>query len=299
MSSEQVASSYSPVLALENMENAADIFAFKLSSSNRPALIIGNERFGISHDMVSTAEHVLHLPMTGPSLNTINVSAAAAVALYYLTAGVGARMPMRADPPRLRPEVLLIGGKDYIELGCSIRSSAAFGWERLFVEDRESVWFGRNRVLRSERLSESQRATGEAIRIVPVPQQTPQPYIFQKAFVINREMGRPLHDVSLAEGPQNLILIPDETNVTLLNEDWDKYSDDVEFIKIEVPQQKYSYHYHLFATIALAEISRQVGHRTPSRQPARIKQGRVCDPTLAKLLAQKGELVSIEDLSEF
>lgn len=296
-SAELVASSYSPVLALDNVEHTADLFAFKLAAASKPALIVGNERFGISHDMVSTAEHILHLPMTKPRLDTVNVSAAAAVALYYLTAGIGARMPMRADPPRLRPEVLLIGGADYFELGCSIRAAATFGWERLFIEDRESVWFGQGRVAKASELSSDARSARDSIRTVPVKR--PSKLAFNKATIVTRQLGIPLHLGSLAEGPKNLIVIPDESNVDILTEDWSKYGNDIEFVKIEVPQEKYIYHYRLFSTIALAEISRQVGQRAPSSKPANVKQGKVFDSVLAKLLTQKSEFVFLDDLSSY
>jgi tRNA(Leu) C34 or U34 (ribose-2'-O)-methylase TrmL len=295
--SEHVAGNYSPILALDNVAYSADLFAFKLAPTNKPALIVGNERFGISHDMVSTAEHVLHLPMSGPSLNMINVSAAAAIALYYLTAGVGARMPMRADPPRVRPEVLLIGGSDYFELGCTIRSAAAFGWERLFVDDRELVWFGQNRALQSMETESDSHDARSAMKLVPVA--SPATYSFSKAIVVTRDSGTPLHLLNLADGPQNLIVIPDESRISAAEEDWSKYAHKVEFARIEVPQTKYSYHYRLFASIALAEISRQVGHRAPSSRPAKVKQGRVYDSSLSRLLTQKAEQVYLEDLANF
>ena len=43
VSSEQIVQTYSPVVALENLDNAADIYGFKLPAGTRAALIAGNE----------------------------------------------------------------------------------------------------------------------------------------------------------------------------------------------------------------------------------------------------------------
>ena len=54
----------------------------------------------------------------------------------------GGKLHARADPHRSRPELLLLGAGDHVELGSTIRSAAAFGWNRALVEDRAGVWFG-------------------------------------------------------------------------------------------------------------------------------------------------------------
>jgi len=50
-------------------------------------------------------------------------------------------MAERNDPRIRRPELLLLGAGDHFELGSTIRSAAAFGWERAFIEDRHSFLF--------------------------------------------------------------------------------------------------------------------------------------------------------------
>lgn len=296
VSHDQVVQKYSPVIALENLENAADLFAFKLAPSTNPVLIVGNEKYGISYDMRSAAEYVIQIPMTGPTLNTLNVATAAGVALFYLSAGIGARMPVRAHPQRRRPELLFVGGGDHVELGSAIRSAGAFGWERIFLDDRQKIWFGCDRVTRSEGRSAARRGRN-AIRLVPTRQDSN--FAFKEVLVVTRETGLPLQKADLAEGHNQLIAIPDESSIDIHREDWHKMAARVQYVKIEVPAETYNYHYRLFASIALAEVSRQVGQRLPARVPGRIKQGRVYDSTLAVLLSQKGELVLLDDLADY
>ena len=47
---------YSPVVALDNLEGAADIYGYRLPRGERPALVAGNERFGIAQDITSAAD---------------------------------------------------------------------------------------------------------------------------------------------------------------------------------------------------------------------------------------------------
>ena len=88
--------------------------------------------------------------MSGVTLNTLNVAAATGVALYYLSAGFGGKLQITSHPEKRRPEILFMAAGDHIELGSAIRSAGAFGWNRLFLEDREKIWFGCDRVTRSE-----------------------------------------------------------------------------------------------------------------------------------------------------
>ena len=62
--------------------------------------------------------------------------------------------------------MLLIGGADHYELGSTIRSAGAFGWQRLLIEDRAGVWFGADRVTQSEGRAAARRARNP-IRLIP------------------------------------------------------------------------------------------------------------------------------------
>ena len=290
---QQVAERYHPVLTLENLDNAIDLFGFKSVLDAASALVVGNERFGISYEMSMHSNHTIQIPMTGPTVNTLNVATAAAVALYYLKDGNTRRMLVRAQPQKKRPEVLLVAGDDHVELGSTIRSAAAFGWDRIFLEDRHSVWFGCDRMQRAEGRSAARR-NRNAIRLVPAQKESK--YAFRNVSVISTKEGVSLTKANLANGPQQLIIIPDESSIDAAAEDWHRAGAKVQFVKISVPAREYRYHYRIFASIALAEASRQVGMASTKRAARRIKQGPVYDSTLNVSSDQLGEEILFEDL---
>ena len=69
---------------------------FRMPAGEQPAVIVGNERRGIAHDMQRIASHAVQIPLASRTLNSLNVAAASAVALYYLTRGGGRAHPYRA-----------------------------------------------------------------------------------------------------------------------------------------------------------------------------------------------------------
>ena len=296
ISCDQVTQTYSPIVALENLDNAVDIYGFKLPPGVRAAVIAGNEKFGISHDMQQRANHVLQIPMPGIMLNTLNVAAASGVALYYLSTASGAKLQIRSHPEKRRPEILFMGAGDHIELGSSIRSAGAFGWNRLFLEDREGIWFGCNRIIRSESRGAARRGRN-SIRLVPVGSDSN--YAFRDVTVISSRNGIPINKANLAVGPQQLIVIADESKVDVSREDWGRFGANVQFVQIEVPSSDYVYRYRLFASIALAETARQVGQKSAARIAKPGRQGPVYESSLAVLLEATGEEVFLQDLDDY
>jgi SpoU rRNA Methylase family len=81
--------SYQPIIACDNVAGAADIHGFRAAPGPRPALVVGNERLGISHGVLSRAQHTVQIPMAGRGIGSLNVAVAAAIALYYLGRGAG------------------------------------------------------------------------------------------------------------------------------------------------------------------------------------------------------------------
>src|SRR5207248_2400349 len=120
-------------------------YGFPLKPGPQPALVAGNERCGLARDMRSRVDGAVQIPMLSRRLNCLNVAAASAVALYYLTRGGGPALQTRAHPEQRRPELLMPGAAEHVELGSAIRSAGAFGWERVLVEDRAGIWFGCDR----------------------------------------------------------------------------------------------------------------------------------------------------------
>jgi hypothetical protein len=287
---------YDPLIAFDNGEGSAPLHGFSLPRTARAAVIVGNEREGIAADLRAETRYALHVPMVSRTLNCLNVAAAAAVALYYLSHGHRGKLQTRADPRKRRPDLLLIGGPDHIELGSTIRSAGAFGWQRVFVEDRAGVWFGCDRVTRSEGRGAARRGRNP-IRLVSVA--PTQRYRFRSvAIVTTGRLGTPLPRANLALGAEQLVVLPDEPSVRVAEEDWGRLGDEVEFVCVEALAETFAYHYRLPAAIALAEAARQVGQKAPSAgRPPRDEP--VYDRTLQTLAEPVGEEVLLEELAGY
>lgn len=179
----------------------------------------------------------------------------------------------------------------------SIRSAGAFGWDRLFVEDRASAWFGADRVTRSEGRGAARRGRNP-IRVIP--ERTESRFAFREVSVITRSgAGVPLQRARLAGGPQQLIAFPDEGAIDCRNEDWSRLAQVVTFVHIDVPATSCVYHYRLMATIALAEVARQVGRREPGMVARPRRLAPFYDRTLAVLDQEQGETVFLDDLDAY
>ena len=70
------------IVALEQSENSVNIRDFK--STQKTALILGEEVEGISAELINKADLILEIPMYGQK-ESFNVSVAAGIALYQLT----------------------------------------------------------------------------------------------------------------------------------------------------------------------------------------------------------------------
>ena len=292
---EEMRQAYGPVIAFDTLDHAESIYGFRLPTGDRPAVIVGNERRGIAHDMQEIACRAVQIPLVSRTLNSLNVAAAAAVALWYLTRGSGAAH-VSATPHKRRPELLLIGGTDQFELGSTIRSAGAFGWQRLLIEDRAGVWFGADRVTQSEGRAAARRGRNP-IRLIPFA--SDERYAFERVSIITtRQDGVPLHRAHLVGGVRHLIALPDESSVDILREPWDRLAKEVAFVRLEIPATTFDYHFRLIATIALAEIARQVGQSAsakarPSRRTPRY------DFAVPLLPDERGETVYLEDLEPY
>lgn len=293
---EELASRYSPAVAFDNLEGAVDVYGYKLPRGPRPVLLVGNERRGLAQDVIGLATQSLQIPLISRSLSSLNVAAASAVGLYYLSRGGGAGMQLRAQPERRRPELLLLGASDTWELGSSIRSAAAFGWERLWVDDRASVWFGTDRGVRSEGRAAARRGRNP-IRVVPATLKKLGSFA-EVCVIATGRKSIPIHRANLAGGQRQLIVVPDEGAVDLDAEDWGRLGSDVRLVHLELPCERFTYHYRLIATIALAEIARQVGRRARGvTRPPRTTP--LYDSALRVLEEEQGEIVYLEDLDTF
>ncbi|MDH4309346.1 MAG: RNA methyltransferase [Acidimicrobiia bacterium] len=74
------------IVALEQSASAADLRL--LPSVPRAVLVVGNEGFGISESVLTVADHVASIPMSG-GVESLNVTAAAAIACWELNHKLG------------------------------------------------------------------------------------------------------------------------------------------------------------------------------------------------------------------
>lgn len=282
------------IVAFDNLPRAAEVYGYRAGGDF--AVMVGNERRGLSYDCAKLATDKVQVPMHSRRIDCLNVAAASAVALYYLCSPQAGTMAVRKDPRSRRPELLLLGPGDHFELGSTIRSAAGFGWERAFVEDRHQAWFGCDRATRSEGRAAARRGKNE-ILLVPCP--TGTPFSNPRVTVITcRKSGTPLHRANFTGGPGQLVVIPDEGGVDVAAENWSRFGGEVEFAQLRLPRTEFTYHYRLMATIALAEIARQVGRRPAGKAPAGPRPP-FYDRSMGRLAEVAGESVSFEELVRY
>ena len=166
----------------------------------------------------------------------------------------------------------------------------------MFLEDREGIWFGCNRIVRSEGRGAARRGRN-SIRLVPVGKDNN--YAFKECVVVSSKEGVPLNKADLTQGPQQVIVIADENRVDFSNEDWSRFGTKVQFLRIEVPSSEYVYRFRLFASIVLAEIARQVGQKSAARITRPGRQRPVYESSLQVLAESLGEEVFLEDLEVY
>ena len=291
---DEIKALHSRIIAFDNLRGAAEVYGF--SAGKDPAVLVGNERRGLSHEFRHLSTDAVQVPMVSRQINCLNVAAASAVALHYLcSARVGTMAKVR-DPERRRPELLLLGAGDHIELGSAIRSAAAFGWRRAFIEDREQLWFGSDRITRSEGRAAARRGRNP-IRLVPCSAEADHSFP-EVTIVTTSPGGVPLHRANLARGARQLVVIPDERQVQIAEEVWMRLGQKVQFAHLSLPVDKFTDHYRLMATVALAEVSRQVVSRLPHHPDPR-QWSPVYDRALELASEVAGEDVWLEDLLDY
>lgn len=290
----EVRDRHARIIALDNLAGAKEVYGLRAGSHY--AVVVGNERRGISRGFHALATDLAQIPMQSRRINCLNVAAASAVALYYLRCAQVGPMATRSDPASRRPELLLLGAGDPIELGSAVRSAAAFGWHRAFIEDRDGIWFGCDRVTRSEGRAAARRGRND-IRLAPIPRAAALGFA-QVVVVTTQRIGTPIRRVNLARGGGQLLVIPDESRVHAGEENWGRLGPRVEFARLDLPAETFTYHYRLIASVALAEASRQVGRRAPGVKAPRIRPP-VYDTALERLALADGEVVSLDNLMQF
>jgi tRNA G18 (ribose-2'-O)-methylase SpoU len=70
------------IVALEQTKNSQDLFSWKPKSP--VALVLGNEKTGVPRSLLRYCDMAIEIPMLGKK-NSLNVSVAAGVAMYYIS----------------------------------------------------------------------------------------------------------------------------------------------------------------------------------------------------------------------
>ena len=288
---------FAPRIALDNLRGAVSVFDAHAGAGPAPALLVGNEQRGLTPAFQSAAMQSIVIPMRSPNVSTLNVAAAAATALWFLTVGRQGRRRGRGGGPL--PEVLFLDPRDHVELGCSIRSAAALGWQRVFVADRFGVWFDAPRAVVAEGRAAARRHKN-SIRVIPVPD--PAVLLSTPHVIVTPYGGAPSIQAVRLQGPGLLVfaddgaaiavgsrattgtrqgraVLPHEATLVSLGQP-----------RTAVPRLRFT------ATIALAEVARRYGP-APATQP--VTRPGLGYEYMLDALDQPGEVWTNEELARF
>lgn len=264
-----------PIVAVENTPEATIVFGATLPTA-QSSIVVGGERLGIRTDLLRVALRTVQIPMSGRGVNTLNVAAAAAVALYYLLSG-GRLAPRQAKrPDERRPALLLWRPTDHVEVGSAIRSAAAFGWRTIGLEDPKRVWFGARRGVIAEGRAAA-RAHRNLTRVLPMT--TGGKSGFRRVVVAGARIdGPPIHSVDLARR-DTLLVIPDEGNGQAPN--FNGLDSPVEPAQVHLTVPAFPYRFRLISTIIIAEAARQIGLRPLGQPRLRARRGLTYESALS------------------
>jgi tRNA G18 (ribose-2'-O)-methylase SpoU len=294
----ELADTYRPIVACETLPDAVSLFGCSLVPGARPAVVVGNERLGLTQTVQATAHQRVRIPMAARGINSLNVAAAAAVTLYCLSRNVGP-MRLRRGPTAHRPDLLLFAPHHHAEAGCALRSAAAFGWGRVLFEDRCKVWFSADREAKVIGRAAARRSKNS---ILVLPVEPERRYTYDETVVIcatPRSGSVPLQRATLACGARQLIVIPDEYGAAMHAEQWRRLAGTMRFAHLGLSDGAVTLPYRATASIAMAEVARQVG-RTPDGIRRRPPLGRYFDRSLDVIdTVEAGEEVALADLLAF
>jgi tRNA G18 (ribose-2'-O)-methylase SpoU len=283
-----------PIVAIENAAGSRSVYDASLPKGC-PSIVVGNERRGIRGDVLRAASDCVDIPMPGRGIKTLNVAAAAAVALFYLLASERRSMRHAPRPEQRRPGLLLLAPADHVEAGSVLRSAAAFGWRAVGLDDTERVWFGVPRAARTEGRAAA-RSHRNAIRVLPL--HTAGPLGFARVVVAGAEVDGPaLHRVDLAAGRNTLLVLPDEMHEREV--DWGSMAPTVEFARVALPTKPFPYRYRLVASIVLAEAARQIGRAAAGERIRQPRRGLTYESALSHAASAEADVVLPEDLRAY
>jgi tRNA G18 (ribose-2'-O)-methylase SpoU len=194
------------VLACEVTQQSRPIYDYPAPRGHL-GVIVGNELRGIPGKVLKKVDQVVSIPMSGRGMSSVNVAVAAAIILYTLERDLGRRRIRTSPLLQGDVDLLLLGPPDPSELGSLLRSAWAFGWQRVFLADRNGVWFTKDR---PTVLAGRAAARSEVNRIVVRPsEQLRREEYDQIVLCSSVQTGKPLSRYSLANRGRVLLVYGD------------------------------------------------------------------------------------------
>jgi SpoU rRNA Methylase family len=245
------------LIAVENSPLARSIYG-RPALRGPATLALGHERRGVPRALLAAADETVAIPTASRTVTTLNVAAAAAVAGWYVLRGCGPQA-IAPHPARRHPAVLL-SGDDHVEVGSSLRSAAAFGWREVFLDDRTAAWFDGPPALRRESRAAARRHKN------PLHVRRSSSGLaagFEDVVVVSPAgPGRVITRQPLARGRRQLVVIgagPEQVAALPRAR--------LRVATLGLRELGCAPPLRLVASIALAEIARQVGRPAPGRRP--------------------------------
>jgi tRNA(Leu) C34 or U34 (ribose-2'-O)-methylase TrmL len=246
---------YDRVLVVERSEGARSLFAERLPPA-RVALIVGNERGGVGPPLRRVADTVLAIPTRASGVRSLNVAAAASVALSQVL--MSAECEHVRPRPGRRPGVVLVDPIDPAQLGSSLRTAWALGWERVELLDGHQLWYTPDRTIFALGRGAARRHRNP-IKVVPFDRCRVPAAV---TVVTHGAAGALLRaDPGLAGA--SLVAIPDERESAALATiaAWERAGSLVRWVSLNTPVIPAASDYRVVTAIVLAEIARRIGWR--------------------------------------
>jgi hypothetical protein len=269
------------LIAVENAKGAGSIYGRKPLREDA-TLAVGNERRGVSERLLSEAHEIIAIPTQSRTIKALNVAAAAAVAGWYVLRG--SRAQVRSTQPEHRRPAVLIIGDEHVEVGSSLRSAAAFGYRDVLLEDRGAGWFDGPAEVRREAFAAARRHKN-ALRVHGASLEVTARF---EEIIFVAPWGSDIHlqRRPLARGRRQLVVIgasPEDVAAVA--------ADRTTIATLGLEPMDHA-PLRLVASIALAEIARQVGGKRP--MPGRpAVQPPAYDDAIS--LVPEGEVLVVEE----
>jgi tRNA G18 (ribose-2'-O)-methylase SpoU len=243
---------YDLLLAIENHENARSIYEYHPPRGKRLAMVVGNEKKGLDRKVSRLADVMLEIPMRKRPGISLNVASAAAAATYQLLFANAPKRHKRGHG-RERPDLLFWAPRDAADLGTSLRTAYALGWDSVWVMDSHRVWFDADRATTAQGRGAARRHK-TSIRVRLFDPQKPAATFDTVLLLAVGIAGAPVWRLSLPERGSCAVVFAD---VPLTLETLDGFAGEVRPISLtggaDAPSDAAL---RLFSAITLTELNR-------------------------------------------